>query len=265
MVLIYNIKNKNICEKKAVNILKDNERIDDLQINNLKIIQNKNGFCFGIDSVLIANFANDIKEQSNVIDLGTGTGIISFLLLAKNNLKHVTGIEVQKDVADMAKRSIELNCLENKFNIINCNIKDILKNVEKEKFDVAIMNPPYKKNNTGGKNIDEKKLISRHEVLANIFDFINAAKNVLKDKGIVYIVHRPERLADLMYALRLNKIEPKKLQFVYSKRNSNEAKLVLIKAVKNGGEFLKIEKPIFIYEDDGSYTDDIMKIYNNKK
>ena len=247
-------------QKKVRKILKENERIDDLQINNLKIIQNKDGFCFGIDSILLSEFAKDIKDGSKVIDLGTGTGILGFLLLAKTKIKEVTGIEVQADVADMAKRSIELNKLENKFKIINCNVKEILNNLERESFDVVISNPPYKKDNTGGKNENSKKLISRHEVLADINDFIKTAKIVLKDRGTLYLVHRPERLSDLFSALKQNKIEPKKIRFVYSDKNSDVAKLVLIKAVKNGGEFLQVEKPLFIYED-GNYTDEVMKIY----
>ena len=246
-------------------ILKENERIDDLQINNLKIIQNTDGFCFGIDSVLLSDFAKDIKKGSKVIDLGTGTGIIGLLLLAKTQIKSVVGIEVQAEVADMAKRSIKLNNLENKFQIINCDIKDILKNVEREEFDVVVTNPPYKKMNTGGKNDNEKKLISRHEILADIFDFIKTAKTVLKDKGTLFMVHRPERLADIINALRNNKIEPKKIRFVYSKKDSNEAKLVLIKAVKNGGDFLKVDKPLYIYEDDGEYSKEILEIYNKKE
>ena len=247
-----------------VNILKENERIDDLQINNFKIIQNTDGFCFGIDSVILSDFAKDLKNKSKVIDLGTGTGIISFLLIAKTKLENIVGIEVQPEVADMANRSIQLNHLENKFKIINCNIKDILNNVEKESFDVVVSNPPYKKNNTGGKNENEKKLISRHEVLADIFDFIKASKQVLKDKGTLYLVHRPERLADIMLALMQNKIQPKKMRFVYSKEDSKEAKLVLIKAVKNGGDFLQVEKPLYIYKNNDEYSEEIIKIYNMK-
>jgi len=249
-------------QKRVIKILKENERIDDLQIKDLKIIQNNNGFCFGIDSVLLSEFAKDIKNNSKVIDLGTGTGIIGFLLLAKTNIKEVVGIEVQAEVADMANRSIRLNKMENKFKIINCNIKDILNNVQREEFDVVISNPPYKKINSGGKNENEKKLISRHEVLADINDFIYASKIVLKDKGTLYMVHRPERLADIICSLRENKIEPKKIRFVYSREDSNEAKLVLIKAVKNGGDFLKVEKPLFIYKNNGEYTDEIKEIYN---
>lgn len=245
-------------------ILKENERIDDLQINNLKIIQNTDGFCFGIDSVILSDFAKDIKNNSKVIDLGTGTGIISFLLIAKTNLKKIVGVEVQPEVAEMAQRSILLNNLENKFEIINCNIKNILENVERESFDVVVTNPPYKKNNTGGKNDNEKKLISRHEILADINDFIKTAKIVLKDKGTLYMVHRPERLSDIFYSLRENKIEPKKIRFVYSKKDSKNAKLVLIKAVKNGGDFLEVEKPLYIYSENGDYSEEIKKIYNEK-
>ena len=251
-------------QKKVSKILKENERIDDLQINNLKIIQNTDGFCFGIDSVLLSDFAKDIKSGSTVIDLGTGTGIIGLLVLAKTSAKNVVGIEVQTEVAEMALRSIKLNNLENKFKIINCDIKNVLENVKREEFDVVVTNPPYKKINTGGKNENEKKLISRHEILADVFDFIKTSKQVLKDKGILYMVHRPERLADIIYALRENKIEPKKIRFVYSKRDSKEAKLVLIKAVKNGGTFLQIDKPLYIYEDNGEYTSEILKIYNKK-
>lgn len=248
-----------------VKILKENERIDDLQINNLKIIQNKDGFCFGIDSILLSEFAKDIKNNSNVIDLGTGTGIIGFLLLAKTNINNILGIEVQPEVVDMVNRSIKLNNLEEKFKVINCNVKDILKKVDKESFDVVVMNPPYKKMNTGGKNENEKKLISRHEVLADVFDFIKASKQVLKDKGTLYMVHRPERLCDIIYGLRQNKLEPKTIRFIYSRKDSLEAKLVLIKAVKNGGEFLKIQKPLYIYEDTGEYCEEILKIYNIDK
>ena len=252
-------------QKKVIKILKDNERLDDLQINNLKIIQNKDGFCFGIDSILLSEFARDIRKGSSVIDLGTGTGIIGFLLLAKTEIKDITGIEVQPEVAEMASRSIVMNNLEKKFKIINCNVKDILANVNRESFDVVVTNPPYKKINTGGKNDNEKKMISRHEILADIFDFIQSAKLVLKDKGCLYMVHRPERLSDIICGLRENKLEPKKIRMVYSREDSDEAKLVLIKAVKNGGEFLKIEKPLYIYKNNGEYTDEVLEIYKKEE
>ena len=245
------------------NILKDNERIDDLQINNLKIIQNTDGFCFGIDSVILSSFVEKTRKKEVVVDLGTGTGIISFLLSVKIQPRKIYGVEIQEEVADMVKRSIQLNNLEDKFEVINCNIKNIEKYIEKSTVDIVVTNPPYKKDNTGGKNVNEKKLISRHEISANIYDFVNATSKVLKDKGTLYMVHRPERLAEIIVALKQYKMEPKIIRFVYSKKESDSSKLVLIKAVKNGGEFLKIEKPLFIYDEDGNYTQEILDIYNS--
>ena len=241
--------------------LKDNERIDDLEYKNLKIIQNIDGFCFGIDSVLLSDFAKDIRNNSKVLDLGTGTGILSILLSAKTNLSKIYGIEIQQEVAEMATRSVKLNDLEEKIEIINCSVKDLESKFEKCSFDSIVTNPPYKKINSGIINENEKKLISRHEVTASLEDFIKISFKMLKDKGTFYMVHRPERLADIIYELRKNKLEPKELKMVYSNINSKPV-LVLIKAVKNGKEFLKCDEPLFIYKEDGSYTDDILKIYN---
>ena len=180
------------------NLIKENERIDDLQINNLKIIQNNNGFCFGIDSVLLTDFARTIKNNSSIIDLGTGTGIIPILLTAKIKAKKIIGIEIQEDVAEMAQRSITLNNLEEKIEIINGDIKEIDKKFGKGKYDVIITNPPYIKNNTGLKNENNSKLISRHEIECTIEDIARVSNSLLKDKGEVYMVHRPDRLMDIM-------------------------------------------------------------------
>lgn len=247
--------------------LKNNERIDDLEYKNLKIIQNKEGFCFGIDSVLISDFAKEIKNNSIGIDLGTGTGIISILLSSKTNLLKIIGIEIQKDVADMAKRSVELNGLQEKIDILNINIKEILENknleiVKKESFDFIVTNPPYKKIETGKINENEYKYISRHEITANLNDFLEVSKYLLKDKGEFYMVHRPDRLVDILSSMRKYKIEPKKIRFVYSNINK-EPTLVLIKGIKNAKPFLKVEKPLFIYED-GEYSEEIYKIYGKK-
>ena len=244
--------------------LKENERIDNLEYKNLKIIQNKEGFCFGIDSVLISDFAKEVKDNSVGADLGTGTGIIGILLSAKAKIKKIYGIEVQKDVADMARRSVELNGLENKFEVLNINIKNIGEKIERESLDFVVTNPPYKKLDTGKVNENEYKYISRHEWTANLEDFISRSKDLLKDKGTLYMVHRPERLADLMELMRKYKIEPKKIRFVYSMVNK-DASLVLIKAVKNARQFLKIEKPLIIYDENGEYTDEIYKIYNKER
>ncbi len=230
--------------------LKPEERIDDLEFKNLKIIQNKNGFCFGIDSILL-------------IDLGTGTGIISILLSGKTQETSFVGVEIQPEVAEMAERSVKLNNLQNKIQIINENILN-LKNIYKAKsFDAVVTNPPYKKINTGIQNEENKKQISRHEITASLQDFIHISAYLLKDYGEFYMVHRPERLVDIFSIMRQEKIEPKKIQFVYPNK-SKKTNLVLIKGIKNGNPFLEFENNLYVYNEDGTYTDEILTIYNKK-
>lgn len=272
--------------------LKENERIDDLEFNNLKIIQNKDGFCFGIDSVLISDYAKkDIKNNALGVDLGTGTGIISILLSAKTRLSKIIGIEVQKEVADMAQRSIELNGLQNKIEIKNMNIKNIIQNIDNsklekrkkqvklgniqtethkekyniwlEKFDFVVTNPPYKKLETGKVNESEYKYISRHEATANLEDFIKVSKYLLKDKGSFFMVHRPDRLVDIIELMRKYKLEPKNIRFIYPSVDKSP-NLVLIKGIKNAKPFLKIDKPLIVYNQNGEYTDEIYEIYGKK-
>lgn len=244
--------------------LKEKERIDDLEYKGLKIIQKEDGFCFGIDAVLLSDFAKEIRNNSEVLDLGTGTGILSILLSAKTNLKKIYGIEIQEEVAEMARRSVELNHLEEKIEIINKNIKELKEKFEKNSFDAIVTNPPYKKINTGKANEAENKYIARHEVTANLEDFIKISFDLLKDKGSFYMVHRPERLAEMIYLLKQNKLEPKKIRFVHS-NIEQEPKLILIKAVKNAKEFLTVEKPLFIYDKQGNYTEEILEIYHKNK
>ena len=241
--------------------LKENERIDDLEFKGLKIIQNEKGFCFGMDSVLLSDFAKNIKNNSTVLDLGTGTGIIPILLCGKTNLRKVVGIEIQQDVANMAKRSSQLNNLQERFEVVNTNIIDLKNIYEKQSFDVIVTNPPYKKENTGITNENEAKLISRHEITANLEDFISISKDLLKDKGEFYMVHRPERLVDILSLMRKYKIEPKILKFVSPNKNK-EPNLILIKGIKNANSFLKVEKTLYVYNEDGKYTNEILKIYN---
>ena len=241
--------------------LNKNEKIEDLQFKNLKIIQDKKGFCFGIDSILLTDFAKEIKENSKVLDLGTGTGIIATLLCEKTKLKEIIGIEKQKEVFEMAKKIIKLNKLENKFKIINEDVKNLVQKFEKNTFDAIVTNPPYKKKGTGIKNEEEKKIMARHETTATLEDFIKTSKDLLKDKGEFYMVHRPERLVDILALMRNYKIEPKILRFVYANEKS-EPKLILIKGIKNAKPFLKIEKNLYIYKQEGEYTEEIKKIYN---
>ncbi len=242
-------------------ILKENERIDDLEYKELKIIQNKNGFCFGIDSVLLSDFAKEIRNNSKVLDLGTGTGILCILLSEKTKLKKIYGIDIQEEVVEMAKRSVKLNNLEDKIEILNKNVKELGEIFEKNSFDSVVTNPPYKKSNTGKVNEKENKFISRHEVTATLEDFIKISFDLLKDKGSLYMVHRPERLAEIIVTLKKYKLEPKTIRFVHS-NCEEEPKLVLIKAVKNAKEFLKVEKPLIVYNEKGEYTEEILKIYH---
>ncbi len=238
------------------------ERIDDLQYKGLKIIQNTDGFCFGVDSVLLTEFAKDMKKNKTIVDLGTGTGIIGILLSKKVEASKVIGIEIQKDVAEMASRSVELNNLQNTMQILNEDVKNL--SLEKNSFDYVVTNPPYKKVGTGIINKEDKQIISRHETTVNLDEWIKVASNLLKDNGAIYMVHRPERLNEIIENLRKYRLEPKRIRFVYPKI-SKDANLVLIKAVKYANSFLKVEKPLIIYNEDGSYTDEILKIYEEGK
>ena len=245
--------------------LKENERIDDLEYKGLKIIQNETGFCFGIDSILLSDFAKNLKKNSKVADFGTGTGIISILLAKKSEAKEIYGIEIQDDVAEMAQRSVKLNHLEDKIRILNIDLRKLDLEYGNRYFDVVVTNPPYKKVGTGLLNEDEKKLISRHEIKCSLEDLIKQAFIVLKDKGEFYMVHRSDRMVDVLCCMREYKIEPKELRLIYSNKNSEKSKLFLIKGIKNGNIELKLHDPLYIYNEDGTYTDQILEIYGKKK
>lgn len=178
-------------------------------------------------------------------------------------MSEIIGVEIQKEVFEMAKRSINLNKLENRFKIINSNIKDIEQILKCNYFDVIVTNPPYKKMQTGKVNENEKKLISRHEVEACLDDFIYISNKMLNNKGEFYMVHRPDRLVDILESLRRYKLEPKELRFVHPNRNK-APNMLLIKAIKNAKPFLRVMEPLYVYNLDGSYTDEILEIYNKK-
>ena len=241
--------------------LKENERIDDLELNNLKIIQNKNWFCFGIDSVLLSDFAKDIHKNSNILDLGAGNGILELLISAKVEGARITGVEVQREVCEMANRSILLNNLNDRVQIKNLNINDFDDDI---KYDAVVTNPPYKESGQGLKSVEIAKLIARHEELASLEDFIRIASMCLKDKGAMYMVNRPERLVDVFEFSRRHKLEPKELRMVYSKVNTKPV-LILVKAVKNANKFLRVQEPLYIYDENGEYSEDVLKIYNKEK
>lgn len=243
-------------------LLKEDETLDDLQLKGIFVIQKKNAFRFGVDAVLLANFAK-IKKNMTVIDLCSGTGIIPFIISAKTEASKVLGIEIQEDMVDMANRSVIYNKLNEKIKFIQGDIKNssLIKNITKA--DVITVNPPYKLQNSGILNINDKNAIARHEVCCNLEDVIVASRKLLKDNGKMFMVHRPERLADILCLMREYRIEPKVIQMVHP--NVNKApNIVLIEGQRDGGKFLKWMEPIYVHNEDGSYSNQIEKIYGRE-
>lgn len=237
----------------------EDERIDDLQRNGYRIIQKKKGFCFGMDAVLLSGFAQ-VKEGEVAVDLGTGTGIIPILLEAKTNGKHFTGLEIQEEVAEMAGRSVRLNQLEDRVDIVRGDIKEASRLFGKASFDVITSNPPYMNDNHGLKNPDLPKAIARHEVFCTLDDVCREASLLLKSGGRFYMVHRPHRLVEIITALKTYKLEPKRMKLVHPFADK-EANMVLIEAVRGGKSMMKVEAPIIVYKEPGVYTQEIYDVY----
>jgi len=239
--------------------LKTNERIDDLQIKGLKIIQNPEGFCFGMDAVLLSAFAK-IEKGSTISDLGCGTGIISILLAGKTEAESIIGIEIQEKIAEMAQRSVEMNQIGDRVKIINADLKNAPEILGLSSMDAVVTNPPYRTKDCGMENPDDTKAISRHEILCTLEDVMIASKKLLKPGGKMFMVHRPDRLVDIICLLRQNSMEPKRLRFVHSKTET-APKMILIEALRGGGKHLKVEKPLYIYEEGTRYSQEILDIY----
>ena len=239
--------------------LKAGERIDDLQRNGYQIIQNEGKFCFGMDAVLLSGFVK-VKPGEQVLDLGTGTGIIPILLSAKTEAEHLTALEIQEESADMAKRSVELNRLADKISVVTGDIKEASKLFGKAVFDVVTTNPPYMNDNHGLKNPDLPKAIARHEVLCSLEDVIREASLVLKPNGRFYMVHRPFRLAEIFAVMQQYKLEPKAMRLVHPFADK-EPNMVLIEGLKGGKSMIKIAPPLIVYKEPGVYTDEIYDVY----
>lgn len=240
-------------------IVHEEERLDDLQRNGYQIIQNPNKFCFGMDAVLLSGFAT-VKEGEEVLDLGTGTGIIPILLEAKTSGKHFSALEIQEESADMARRSVQLNDLQDKIDIITGDIKEASKIFGTAGFDVVTTNPPYMNDQHGLKNPDMPKAIARHEILCSLEDVIREGAKVLKPGGRFYMVHRPFRLAEIIRVLSAYKLELKRMKLVYPFVDK-EPNMVLLEAVKGGKPMVKVEKPLIVYKEPGIYMDEIYDIY----
>ncbi|WP_333887789.1 tRNA1(Val) (adenine(37)-N6)-methyltransferase [Clostridium sp.] len=241
------------------NLLKNDETLDDLQLKGLCIIQKKDAFRFGVDAVLLANFAK-IKRGASIIDLCSGTGIVPFIVAGKTQVGKIIGIEIQKDMVEMAMRTVKFNNMGNFIKFINRDLRDLNYLRSMSKVDIVTVNPPYKLKNSGIINLKEKNAIARHEICCELEDVIKAAKTVLKDNGRFYMIHRPDRMADIICTMREYKIEPKFIRMVQPSVNK-APNMVLIEGQNNGGRFLKWGVPIYVRELDGSYSGEINRIY----
>ncbi|HNU80109.1 MAG TPA: tRNA1(Val) (adenine(37)-N6)-methyltransferase [Bacillota bacterium] len=237
------------------------ETVDDLQ-NGFSIIQKKHSFRYGVDAVLLADFA-DIKHRHSVIDLGTGTGIIPILIYSRKKPVEITAVEIQKDMADMAARSIVLNGLEKNIKVLCMDIKDAPMLLGKSRYDCVVTNPPYMKKECGINNPSETKAIARFEIMCSLEEILIAARELLKPGGKLFMVHRTDRLADIIYEMRDKGIEPKRIRFVHPSIGKRP-NLLLIEGARGGNKELKFMDPLYIHDENGEYTEEIHRIYGRK-
>ena len=251
----------NSSEKRSHNttLIKEGERLDDLQIGGYFVIQNKDRFCFGIDAVLLANYAKVLPGE-RVLDIGTGTGVIPILLAAKTGGSHFTGLEVQKDSAEMAARSVLYNKLSEKIDILQGDIREAKGFIEAQSYDVIVTNPPYMKAEHGLKSENSEKNIARHELLCSFEDIARESGRILKEGGRLYLIHRPFRLVEVFSLLTKYHLEPKRMRFVQP-YIEKEPTMILIEALKGGKSRLTVEAPLVLYEDKHIYTKEILELY----
>lgn len=235
------------------------ERVDDLQIKDYKIIQNVNGFCFGMDAVLLSDYAKP-KKHTRVMDLCSGTGIVPILLEAKYDLSSIDALEYQEDYVEMATRSARMNNQQDLVHFYQGDVKEVRQNWQQDSYDLVTCNPPYMTGEHGLVNGEYAKAIARHEILCSLDDVIQAAKWLVKPAGHFVMVHRPFRMAEIIYKLKENKLEPKRMRLVYPYIDK-EPNMILIDAVKGGKQRVTVDPPLIVYNKDGSYTEEIYKIY----
>lgn len=239
--------------------LKEGERLDELHRNGYQIIQHSGKFCFGMDAVLLSGFAR-VKPGERALDLGTGTGIIPILLRGKTEGRDFTGLEIQEESADMARRSVAYNHLEKSISIVTGDIKEAAALFGAASFDVVTSNPPYMTGNHGLVNPEQPKAIARHELLCTLEDVVRETSKVLRPGGRFYLVHRPFRLAEIMTVLVKYKLEPKRMRLVYPFADK-EPNMVLLEALSGGRSRITVEKPLIVYKEQGVYTDEIYDVY----
>ena len=239
--------------------LKPGERLDDLQIRGYRIIQSPGRFCFGMDAVLLSAFAK-VKKGERALDLGTGTGILPILLEAKNGGESYTGLEIQEESADMARRSVLYNHLEDRVRIVTGDIREAAALFGAASFHVITVNPPYMIGAHGLKNDNEAKYIARHEVLCTLEDVLRESERILPDKGRFYMVHRPFRLAEILSGMSRHRMEPKRMRLVHPYIDK-EPNMVLLEGVKGANPRMTVEPPLVVYNKDGTYTDELLELY----
>lgn len=231
-------------------LVKSGERLDDLQLNGLELIQDPKKFCFGVDAVFLSDFVR-IRPGENVLDLGTGNGIIPVLLSAKTEARHITGLEIQADTAEMARRSVAHNHLEDRIDIVTGDIKEAAELFKPAFFDVITTNPPYMLADHGMRNLDDAKAIARHEVLCSLDDILRESMRLMQDKSRFYMIHRPFRLTEIMIKMHQYKIEPKRIRFVHPYIDKEPA-MVLIEGVRGAKPRVTVEPPLIIYDRNGT-------------
>ena len=236
---------------------------DLLNYKNYKIYQDTEMFCFSLDSILLANFVTVNKKVKNIMDIGCGNAPIPLILSTKTKAK-ITGVEIQEDVASLAKKSVQYTKCNDQITILNDDINNLYKTYESDVFDVITCNPPYFKVNSETKqNISKYKQIARHELYLNLEQLCCISKKLLKNNGVLAIVQRPDRLLEIFHVMKKNNIEPKRLQFIYPKLNL-DCNLILVEGSKNGKEGLTILPPIFVHKENGEYTENIKKLFESK-
>lgn len=244
-------------------MIKENERIDDLQYKGLRLIQNPELFCFGMDAVLLANYAKAVAGDT-IVDLCTGNGVIPILMSAKTNAAKLIGVEIQKESAELADRSVRLNDLSGKVEILNEDIRRFNDFFPKGSVDVVTCNPPYMIEDHGLRNDADAKTIARHEIMCTLEDVIGTASAILKTGGMFYMVHRPFRLTEIMITLQKYKLEPKRMRLVYPYVDK-EPTMVLIEAKRDAKPRITVEKPFIIYERPGVYTEQMREFEDSIK
>jgi tRNA1Val (adenine37-N6)-methyltransferase len=252
-------KEKVVLTEEQKRFVNPGERVDSLERNGLVIIQNPAKFCFGMDAVLLSGFAG-VKPGENVLDLGTGNGIIPILLSAKTEAREIYGLEIQEDIQKMAERSVRINKIHDRVHIVSGDIRDASKRFGASSFDVITSNPPYMIDQHGIRNPEDAKYIARHEALCTLKDIMRETGKILKPKGRCYFVYRPFRLPELFTDMKESGIEPKKMRLVYPFKDK-EPNMVLVEGIRGANPRLTVEKPLIVYESEGKYTDEIMDIY----